>query len=53
MAKRAGTLKQFVVGRSSEATFTDAFEKQEAVLRFLGGFDPNGEVICLAALYSF
>ncbi|CAM8926047.1 unnamed protein product [Rhodiola kirilowii] len=45
MAKRAGNLKQFVVGRSSEATFTDAFEKQEAVLRYLGGFDPNGENI--------
>uniref|UniRef100_A0A7N0V040 Uncharacterized protein n=1 Tax=Kalanchoe fedtschenkoi TaxID=63787 RepID=A0A7N0V040_KALFE len=44
MAKKAGNLKQFVVGRSSEATFTDAFEKQEAVLRYLGGFDPNGEV---------
>lgn len=45
MAKRAGNLKQFVVGRSSEATFTDAFEKQEALLRYLGGFDPNGENI--------
>uniref|UniRef100_A0A7N0UY63 Uncharacterized protein n=1 Tax=Kalanchoe fedtschenkoi TaxID=63787 RepID=A0A7N0UY63_KALFE len=48
MAKKAGNLKQFVVGRSSEATFTDAFEKQEAVLRYLGGFDPNGENILVS-----
>ena len=43
-ARKLGALKKFVVGRSSEATFTDAFEKQEEILRFLGKFDPNGEV---------
>lgn len=42
-ARKAGSFKQFIVGRSSEATFSDAFEKQEAVIRFLGGFDPTGE----------
>lgn len=42
-AKRMGTFKQYVVGRSSEATFADAFEKQEAVIRYLGGFDATGE----------
>lgn len=39
-----GTFKQYVVGRSSEATFADAFEKQEAIIRYLGGFDATGEV---------
>jgi hypothetical protein len=43
-AKRAGAFKQYMVGRSSEATFSDAFEKQEAIIRYLGGFDPTGEV---------
>lgn len=43
-ARKLGTLKQFVVGRSSEATFADAFEKQEAIIRYLGGVDPTGEV---------
>ncbi|GMN25311.1 hypothetical protein TIFTF001_000877 [Ficus carica] len=42
-AKRMGTFKQYVVGRSSEATFADAFEKQEAIIRYLGGFDATGE----------
>ncbi|KAH6762569.1 SEC-C motif protein [Perilla frutescens var. hirtella] len=44
-ARKLGTLKQFVVGRSSEATFADAFEKQEAIIRYLGGVDPTGENI--------
>ncbi|KAL5566953.1 hypothetical protein UlMin_030117 [Ulmus minor] len=44
-ARKVGAVKQYLVGRSSEATFADAFEKQEAVLRYLGGFDPNGENI--------
>lgn len=39
-----GALKQYIVGRSSEATFADAFEKQEAIIRYLGGFDSTGEV---------
>ncbi|KAM7508456.1 hypothetical protein LguiA_018909 [Lonicera macranthoides] len=42
-AKRLGTFKQYIVGRSSEATFADAFEKQEAIIRYLGGFDPSGD----------
>lgn len=40
----AGTLKKFIVGRSSEATFADAFEKQEAIIRYLGALDATGEV---------
>ncbi|KAK6915482.1 hypothetical protein RJ641_020599 [Dillenia turbinata] len=42
-ARRVGTFKQYIVGRSSEATFSDAFEKQEAIIRCLGGFDATGE----------
>ncbi|KAK9086548.1 hypothetical protein Syun_028942 [Stephania yunnanensis] len=42
-ARKAGSFKQYIVGRSSEATFADAFEKQEAIIRCLGGFDPTGE----------
>lgn len=42
-ARKLGTLKQYIVGRGSEATFADAFEKQEAIIRYLGGFDPTGE----------
>ncbi|KAF5746970.1 hypothetical protein HS088_TW06G01147 [Tripterygium wilfordii] len=42
-ARRLGTFKQYMVGRSSEATFSDAFEKSEAILRYLGGIDPTGE----------
>lgn len=43
-ARRLGTFKQYMVGRSSEATYADAFEKQEAIIRFLGVCDPTGEV---------
>lgn len=42
-ARRVGSFKQYMVGRSSEATFSDAFEKQEAIIRYLGGFDATGE----------
>ncbi|XP_052192658.1 uncharacterized protein LOC127801495 [Diospyros lotus] len=42
-ARKLGTFKQHIVGRSSEATFADAFEKQEAIIRYLGGFDPTGQ----------
>ncbi|CAH9127038.1 unnamed protein product [Cuscuta epithymum] len=42
-ARKLSNWKQYVVGRSSDATFTDAFAKQEAILRCLGGFDPTGE----------
>ncbi|KAL3516220.1 hypothetical protein ACH5RR_023122 [Cinchona calisaya] len=42
-ARKVGAFKQYIVGRSSEATFSDAFEKQEAIIRYLGGFDATGE----------
>lgn len=44
-ARKLGELKKYVVGRGSEATFSDAFEKQEAIIRYLGGCDPTGENI--------
>ncbi|XP_062144384.1 uncharacterized protein LOC133851814 [Alnus glutinosa] len=44
-ARRIGAFKQYIVGRSSEATFSDAFEKQESIIRYLGGFDPTGDNI--------
>ena len=43
-ARKLGKFKQYVVGRSSDATFADVFEKQEAIIRYLGGCDPTGEV---------
>lgn len=43
-AKRLGKFKQYIVGRSSEATFADAFEKQETIMRYLGARDATGEV---------
>lgn len=52
-ARKLGTLKQYIVGRSSSTTFADTFEKQEAVLRCLGAFDPNGEVGFLCAYMQF
>ncbi|CAI9102421.1 OLC1v1000686C1 [Oldenlandia corymbosa var. corymbosa] len=42
-ARKLRSFKQYIVGRSSEATFSDAFEKQEAILRHLAGFDSTGE----------
>lgn len=47
-ARRLGKFKNFMVGRSSEATFSESFEKQEAIIRFLGGFDPKGENLQLS-----
>ncbi|GMY21146.1 protein translocase subunit seca [Fagus crenata] len=44
-ARRLGTFKQYIVGRSSDATFADAFEKQQVIIRYLAGFDPTGENI--------
>ncbi|MFQ6650112.1 hypothetical protein Gotur_022746 [Gossypium turneri] len=41
-ARKLGKFKQYVVGRSSDATFADVFEKQEAIIRYLGGCDPTG-----------
>ncbi|QCD77685.1 hypothetical protein DEO72_LG1g1312 [Vigna unguiculata] len=42
-ASRIGAFKEFMVGRSSEATFSSAFEKYEAIIRYLGVLDPTGE----------
>ncbi|CAN6467667.1 unnamed protein product [Victoria cruziana] len=42
-ARKMGSFNQYIVGRSSAATFKDAFEKQEAIIRHLGSFDPTGE----------
>ncbi|WCJ43996.1 hypothetical protein M5689_024694 [Euphorbia peplus] len=42
-ARRIGSFKQFIVGRSSEATFADAFEKMERVIRYLSQHDSTGE----------
>lgn len=43
-ARKLGTFKNFVMGRCSEATVVNAFEKHSAVLRYLGTIDPTGEV---------
>ncbi|KAK4751237.1 hypothetical protein SAY87_004719 [Trapa incisa] len=43
-AKRVEAFEQYMVRRSSEATFSVAFEKQEAIIRYLGGFYPTGEM---------
>ncbi|KAL2345756.1 hypothetical protein Fmac_007041 [Flemingia macrophylla] len=42
-ARRIGAFKDYMVGRSSEVTFTMAFEKYEAIIRYLGVLDPTGE----------
>ncbi|RDX99325.1 hypothetical protein CR513_17627, partial [Mucuna pruriens] len=42
-ARRIGAFKEYMVGRSSEVTFSTAFEKYEAIIRYLGGLDPTGE----------
>lgn len=42
-AKKFGMLKRFEVGRCSEATITESFKKQSAILRYLGSIDPSGE----------
>ncbi|CAN0897600.1 Protein translocase subunit SecA [Linum grandiflorum] len=42
-AQKVGSFKQYLVGRSSEATFSDAFSKMEAVIRYLSTFDDAGE----------
>ncbi|XP_006656029.1 protein translocase subunit SecA [Oryza brachyantha] len=42
-ARKLGTFKNFVMGRSSEATVVNAFEKHSTVLRYLGAIDPTGE----------
>uniref|UniRef100_A0A1D1YKE9 Protein translocase subunit SecA n=1 Tax=Anthurium amnicola TaxID=1678845 RepID=A0A1D1YKE9_9ARAE len=42
-ARKLGSLKQFVVGRCSETTIAVEFEKQAAILQYLGSIDPTGE----------
>ncbi|KAJ4955097.1 hypothetical protein NE237_011880 [Protea cynaroides] len=42
-ARKMGQFKQFVVGRGSEATIADAFEKQEGIIRYLATLDPTGD----------
>ncbi|KAE8679299.1 asparagine--tRNA ligase [Hibiscus syriacus] len=42
-ARKLGQFKKYIVGRSSDATFADVFEKQEAIIRYLGVCDPTGE----------
>ncbi|CAM0914006.1 unnamed protein product [Alopecurus aequalis] len=42
-ARKVGTFKNFVSGRSGEATVAAAFEKDSAVLRYLATIDPSGE----------
>lgn len=42
-ARRIGAFKDYMVGRSSEVTFTTAFERYEAIIRYLGALDPTGE----------
>ncbi|KAG1327404.1 protein translocase subunit SecA [Cocos nucifera] len=42
-ARMLDSFKKFEVGRCSGATISDAFEKQSAVLRYLGSIDPTGE----------
>eukprot|EP01018_Ginkgo_biloba_P017755 Gb_34610 [translate_table: standard] len=43
-ARKVGSLAQFVRGRSGEVTITEAFEKQEAIIRALASYDSSGEV---------
>ncbi|XP_078165775.1 SEC-C motif protein isoform X2 [Carex rostrata] len=42
-ARKLGTFKNFVMGRCSEATISNAFEKHSAILRYLGSIDATGE----------
>ncbi|XP_004494666.1 uncharacterized protein [Cicer arietinum] len=42
-ARKIGAFKEYMVGRSSEVTFATAFQKYEAIIRFLGALDPTGE----------
>ncbi|KAJ3699199.1 hypothetical protein LUZ61_002904 [Rhynchospora tenuis] len=42
-ARKLGQFKNFVVGRCSETTISNAFEKHSAILRYLGSIDATGE----------
>uniref|UniRef100_A0A2P2KEB6 Uncharacterized protein LOC105110455 n=1 Tax=Rhizophora mucronata TaxID=61149 RepID=A0A2P2KEB6_RHIMU len=42
-AEKMGSFKNFLVGRSSQATFSDAFGKTEMIIRYLGRSDSTGE----------
>ncbi|KAF5206404.1 translocase subunit SecA-like [Thalictrum thalictroides] len=43
-ARKLGSFKQYMVGGNSDATMA-ALEKHEAIIRYLGGFDPSGQNI--------
>ncbi|KAK5786327.1 uncharacterized protein LOC108472635 [Gossypium arboreum] len=47
-ARNVGKFKQYIVGRTSEATFEDVFEKKLAIVRYLGGCEPTGENLQLS-----
>ncbi|KAE8655797.1 14-3-3 protein SGF14e [Hibiscus syriacus] len=40
--------KEYIAGRTSEATFDDVFEKKIAIFRYLGGCEPTGENLQLS-----
>ncbi|KAL5061061.1 hypothetical protein RYX36_032665 [Vicia faba] len=42
-ARKIGAFKEYMVGRSSQVTFATAFEKYEAIIRYLAAFDYTGE----------
>jgi hypothetical protein len=46
-------LKNFVSGRTSEATAASAFEKHSSVLRYLGAIDPTGKVLRYTLILCF
>jgi len=43
-ARKVGAFKEYIVGRSSEVTFSTAIEKYEGIIRYLAAFDYTGEV---------
>ncbi|XP_039010197.1 protein translocase subunit SecA-like isoform X1 [Hibiscus syriacus] len=47
-ARNLGKFKEYIAGRTSEATFDDVFEKKIAIFRYLGGCDPTGENLQLS-----
>lgn len=42
-ARKVGAFKEYIVGRSSEVTFSTAIEKYEVIIRYLAAFDYTGE----------
>ncbi|KAE8663816.1 S-adenosyl-L-methionine-dependent methyltransferases superfamily protein [Hibiscus syriacus] len=47
-ARNLGKFKEYIAGRTSEATFDDVFEKKIAIFRYLRGCDPTGENLQLS-----